>query len=158
MSIDVLTDRALNRVTLARQLLLRRSDVGTLSAIEHLVGLQAQLPLNPYTGPQFAPALRGVDLEPVLELSRPVLAERPRTGTELRAADPGTRRRASCPSTQLPLSHAGRSRFLSGEQRARLSRASGDVHGSALLDGRVSGLWRTDRDPGGVTLVCHAGA
>ena len=40
---------ALNRATLARQLLLRRSKLPVLDAVAHLVGLQAQIPLNPYT-------------------------------------------------------------------------------------------------------------
>ena len=47
---DVLSRRALNRATLERQLLLRRSDLTAEAAVEHLVGLQAQVPLNPYTG------------------------------------------------------------------------------------------------------------
>ena len=47
---EVLERRALNRATLARQLLLERADLTPLDAVEHLVGLQAQVPLNPYTG------------------------------------------------------------------------------------------------------------
>jgi hypothetical protein len=48
VSADLLTDRALNRATLSRQLLLSRADLPVLDAVEHLVGLQAQIPLNPY--------------------------------------------------------------------------------------------------------------
>jgi DNA glycosylase AlkZ-like len=47
---DLLTARALNRATLARQYLLERSPVPMLDAIAHLVGLQAQIPANPYVG------------------------------------------------------------------------------------------------------------
>jgi len=43
-----LTNRELGRATLARQHLLRRSDLGPLPMIEHLLGLQAQAPLPPY--------------------------------------------------------------------------------------------------------------
>jgi hypothetical protein len=142
VTLDVLTDRALNRATLERQLLLSRSQRSVLETIEHLVGMQAQVPLNPYLGlwsrlDHFAPdelgrllverqvvrivvmratlhlvtaddclllrplmqpvldaelgrhrdhgpALAGVDLTPVLDFARPLLAERARTGTELR--------------------------------------------------------------------------
>jgi DNA glycosylase AlkZ-like len=48
--LTVLSLRALNRATLARQLLLQRSAMSALDAIEHLVGLQAQAPFAPYYG------------------------------------------------------------------------------------------------------------
>jgi winged helix DNA-binding protein len=47
---DVLSLRALNRATLARQLLLERSELSVLDAVAHLVGLQAQEPRDPYLG------------------------------------------------------------------------------------------------------------
>jgi Winged helix DNA-binding domain len=48
--LTVLSLRALNRATLARQLLLARSSMSALDAIEHLVGMQAQAPFAPYYG------------------------------------------------------------------------------------------------------------
>ena len=47
---DVLSAKALNRATLARQLLLQRSNMSALDAVEHLVGMQAQAPDAPYIG------------------------------------------------------------------------------------------------------------
>jgi hypothetical protein len=143
MTSETLSPRSLNRATLARQHLLERSDRPVLDTVEHLVGLQAQIPLNPYLGlwsrlagfapeslgqllwdrqvvrivvmrgtlhlvtasdclvlrplmqpvldaelahhSEYAPALRGMDLDVMLDVARPVLAERPRTGADLRA-------------------------------------------------------------------------
>jgi hypothetical protein len=50
MGVDVLSRRALNRATLERQLLLRRVTTPVVDTVQHLVGMQAQLPLNPYVG------------------------------------------------------------------------------------------------------------
>ncbi|MFI6318854.1 winged helix DNA-binding domain-containing protein [Nonomuraea sp. NPDC050556] len=46
----VLDARALNRATLARQLLLDRADLPVLDAVAHLCGLQAQEPQEPFVG------------------------------------------------------------------------------------------------------------
>jgi hypothetical protein len=46
----VLDRRTLNRTLLARQLLLERSDTPAVAVVEGLVGMQAQVPLDPYVG------------------------------------------------------------------------------------------------------------
>ncbi|WP_419998734.1 winged helix DNA-binding domain-containing protein [Streptomyces boninensis] len=57
---ETLSTRALNRATLARQLLLSRSERSALDATNHLVGLQAQNPAPPY----YALAARLADFDP----------------------------------------------------------------------------------------------
>ncbi|HSL64051.1 MAG TPA: winged helix DNA-binding domain-containing protein [Gaiellaceae bacterium] len=333
MRAEVLSDPALSRATLARQHLLRRTELSPLGAVEHLVGLQAQVPRDPYTAlwsrlagfqpdelsrlleerrvvrttvmrgtihlvtaddalllrplvqpvldrelvrhRDFSLLLRGVDLDPVLAVARAVLAE-PRSGPQLRAAlaerfprhDPAALAyacRCLLPLVQVPprglwgrsggvvtataeawlgrplatrpsledvllrylaafgpasvadaatwsrltglravldrlrprlrafrdergrelldlpdaprpepetpaptrflpeydnvlLSHADRSRFVSPEDRDAIARAWRTGSGSLLVDGRLRGLWRLERDSGSAALgVRHAG-
>ena len=63
-----LTRRELNRAILERQMLLRREPASAISAIERLVGMQAQVPTDPYTAlwsrvAGFDPAELSGDLE-----------------------------------------------------------------------------------------------
>ena len=324
---DVLSRRALNRATLERQFLLQRATLSPLDAVESLVGLQAQVPLNPYTAlwsrlegfrpealaelleqrkvvriavmratihlvsaddclllrPLMQPVLdaelaryrdlSGVDVEAVLAFVRELVAERPRSGGELRAAlaerfprhdaadlayacrnllafvqvpprgvwgqasqvrsttaetwlgrplvsgssiddvvlrylgafgpatvaDVATWSRLTGlrevverlrprlrtfrdergrelfdlpeaprpdPDTLAPvrflpeydnvlLSHADRSRFIASDDRTRLGRVVGPIHGAVLHDGFGFGLWRLERDAGSATLVIN---
>ncbi|WP_042374356.1 winged helix DNA-binding domain-containing protein [Streptacidiphilus neutrinimicus] len=49
MASPKLNDRALNRALMSRQLLLAREERSALEVVRHLVGMQSQIPLNPYT-------------------------------------------------------------------------------------------------------------
>lgn len=73
-SCNVLGTRALNRATLERQLLLRRSKMSALDAIGHFVGMQAQTPHSWYVG--LWTRLEGLDPKLVAEL----LTKRPGDG------------------------------------------------------------------------------
>ncbi len=50
MAVPVLSTQVLNRTLLTRQHLIERSSLPALDMIEHLVGMQAQIPTNPYLG------------------------------------------------------------------------------------------------------------
>src|SRR5205809_6112746 len=47
---EAISPRTLNRALLARQFLLERTTLSPTHAVEHLVGLQAQQPRDPYLG------------------------------------------------------------------------------------------------------------
>jgi winged helix DNA-binding protein len=128
----VLTQRALNRALLERQLLLRRQRLTVPKAIEHLVGLQAQQPNDPYVGLWTRP-----------KLPRP---------------DPET----PAPPRFLPeydnalLSHADRTRIVSDSHRTRLITSNGRFFGTVLVEGYVRATWRIEREGDRATLPVQA--
>jgi hypothetical protein len=88
MAERILTLRELNRATLARQLLLDRASLSALDAVEHLAGLQAQVPNPPYIG--LWTRLRNfqrTDLTSLLEQRQVVRATMMRSTLHLMTAD-----------------------------------------------------------------------
>jgi hypothetical protein len=142
----VLDARALNRATLARQLLLDRADLPVLDAVTHLGGLQAQEPQEPFTGlwsrlRAFEPAsldelLTGREVVRTHLMRRTVhlvaagdaLAWRARHDAMLRQRVRGTYRRELAGVDLDQLAAAGRAVLADGEPRTmgELARAVAD--------------------------------
>jgi hypothetical protein len=139
----VLDSRALNRATLARQLLLDRADVPVLDAVAHVGGLQAQEPQEPFVGlwsrlRAFDPAVlsglltgRGVVRTHLMRrtvhlvTAADVLAWRARHDAMLRQRVLGVYRREFDGVDLDELAAAGRAMLADGEPRsmAELTRA-----------------------------------
>ncbi|XVQ15465.1 winged helix DNA-binding domain-containing protein [Spirillospora sp. CA-255316] len=142
----VLDTRALNRATLARQLLLDHADMPVLDAVAHLCGLQAQEPQEPFVG--LWSRLRAFDPSELSDLliqrsvvrthlmrrtvhlvtADDVLAWRARHDTMLRQRVVGTYRRELAGVDLDELAAAGRAVMADGEPRSmtELSRALAD--------------------------------
>jgi hypothetical protein len=119
---------------------------------------------GPATAADVATWSRLTGLREVVEGLRPRLRRfRDERGRELFDLPEGPRPDPDTPAPTrfLPeydnvlLSHADRSRFVTAEQRARLSAVDGRVGGTVLHDGFLLGVWQLDRgrEPGRATLV-----
>ena len=123
-----LSRRALNRATLARQLLLERSDSDPLAALEQLVGLQAQTPQSWYVGlwtrlADFDPEAIGTALTKRRLVRLPLMRS---TIHLVTAADALALR----PLTQTPIERSTLGAFgrhLRGVDRAALVAVAGDL-------------------------------
>ncbi|GAB3124080.1 winged helix DNA-binding domain-containing protein [Streptomyces calidiresistens] len=160
----VLDTRALNRATLARQLLLTRADLSPRDAVAHLGGVQAQEPQEPFIG--LWSRLRAFDPGALSDLlvgrrlvrthlmrrtvhlvtAEDVLARRARHDAMLRQRTGGTYRRELAGVDPGELAAAGREVMADGEPRsmAELARAVAhrwpDVPHRALGEMLVSAL------------------
>src|SRR5216683_2795091 len=92
MADTILGPRALNRATLARQLLLLRAEMTAADAIEHLVTARDCAALRPwvqvvlersFSSQAFARNLAGLDMAAVKAAGHALLDERPRTRAEI---------------------------------------------------------------------------
>ena len=117
--------RALNRATLARQLLLERSTLSIPDAIEHLVGLQAQTPHTWYT----ALWSRLHDFRAGRPVGPPRRPTRGPARSHARDDPPGHGTRRLGPATARPAGHGpgpeGTVRQAPGRRRSRRGRGDG---------------------------------
>ncbi len=132
----LLDARALNRATLARQLLLTRTDIPVLDVVTHLCGLQAQEPQEPFIGlwsrlADFDPAALTAGLEHRrlvrLHLMRRTVhlvdaddawKWRPRHQGLLRQRTVGTYRRELADTDLDDLTHAAHDLMATGQSRS----------------------------------------
>ena len=158
---SVLTRRALNRATLQRQLLLHRAERPALSAIEDLVGLQAQTPHSWYVG--LWTRLRGFRAAEVADL----LNRRDVVRVALMRSTIHLVSAADC-LTLRPLVQQVIERSMSGNFGARLAgvdRAALTAAGRAIVDAepttpaelgrRLAKQW-PDRDPAALAQAIRA--
>jgi hypothetical protein len=146
-----LSTRALNRATLARQLLLRRHDVSAADAIAHLVALQSQAPKAPYVGlwSRLA-AFRPEELEHLMTTRRVVRLVSLRGTVHLTAAADALALRAwTQPVLDRAIGDRAFVRAMGGADTDEVAEA-----GRALLDARPmtageAGRLLADRFPGG---------
>nr|CAA9340021.1 MAG: FIG01121759: hypothetical protein [uncultured Nocardioidaceae bacterium] len=156
----VMSRRALGRATLARQLLLQRSTLSVLDAVEHLVGLQAQTPQTWYVGLQSR--LEGVRPETVSDLlgSRQLVRMGLMRSTIhlVTAEDAVAIRPVLDPVMKLPMSNFAKN--LVGLQRSELARVGRDLLESdpmtfSELGRAMSSRW-PERDPASLAQVVRA--
>lgn len=145
----VLTPRALNRATLARQLLLARARTPVPTAVTHLAGLQAQNPQTWYVGLWS----RLADLDPVatgalLERRELVRVPAMRSTLHLLTAEDALALR---PPTQLVIERSTTGAFgrhLQGVDRDALAASARDLVEQAPRTAAELGRLLTDRFPG----------
>jgi hypothetical protein len=151
----VLDTRALNRATLARQLLLDNADMPVLSAVAHLGGLQAQEPQEPFVG--LWSRLRAFDpavLSDLLTGRHVVRTHLMRRTVHLLTAASSTgwistssrRRAARCRPTACPRSMTELARAVADRWPTPGPRALGEALVAALVPMvqlPPRGLWRT---------------
>jgi len=157
----VLSQRALNRATLARQLLLDRADLPVEAAIEQLAGLQAQHPNSPYISlwTRLRNLLRD-DLTGLIDDRRVVRATLMRSTLHLVTADDYLHLR---PALQPALERAYRGFFSEASKRvdfARLAAAAREYtaerpHTFPELRQFLSHL-EPDEDPAGLSYAARA--